>query len=59
MASRDAATMGGEATKKGKLKAMEKYFEELKVLADINDPVIKKRFEDGLGITPVLLIAMS
>ena len=28
---------------------MMKYLEKLKVLADINDPVIKKQFEDGLG----------
>ena len=45
----DTAKSGGEASKKGKLIAMHKYLEELKVLADINDPVIKKRFEDGEG----------
>ena len=28
---------------------MMKYLEKLKVLADINDPVIKKQFEDGMG----------
>lgn len=28
---------------------MYKYLEELKVLADINDPVVKKRWEDGDG----------
>ncbi|MCJ1389450.1 hypothetical protein MMC18_002307 [Xylographa bjoerkii] len=43
------AKCGGEAGKKGKLVAMHKYLEELKILADVNDPVIKKRFEDGLG----------
>ena len=41
--------LGGEASKKGKLIAMHKYLEELKILADINDPVVKKRFEDGDG----------
>ncbi|MCJ1283989.1 hypothetical protein MMC26_003320 [Xylographa opegraphella] len=45
----DPAKCGGDAGKKGKLIAMRKYLEELKVLADVNDPLIKKRFEDGLG----------
>lgn len=42
---------GGEYVKKGRLVRMQKYLEELKILADINDPVIKKRFEDGEGQT--------
>ena len=45
-----AETMGGEYVKKGKLVRMQKWLEELKVLADINDPIIRKRFEDGLGL---------
>lgn len=45
-----AAAMGGEYVKKGKLVRMQKHLEDLKVLADINDPVIKKRFEDGQGM---------
>lgn len=45
----DAALCGGEARKKGRLVAMHKHLEHLKILADINDPVIKKRFEDGEG----------
>lgn len=45
----DVSKLGGEASKKGKLVAMHKYLEQLKVLADANDPVIKKRFEDGEG----------
>ena len=44
-----ASDLGGEYAKKGKLVRMHKYLEELKILADINDPVIKKRFEDGMG----------
>lgn len=28
---------------------MRKYLEQLKVLADVNDPMIRKRFEDGEG----------
>lgn len=47
--AQDAAELGGEARKIGKLVAMHKYLEHLKILADSNDPVIKKRFEDGLG----------
>ncbi|KAI4148114.1 MAG: hypothetical protein LQ340_005234 [Diploschistes diacapsis] len=49
VSARDAATMGGENTKKGRIMAMERHLEQLKIQADINDPVIKKRFEDGQG----------
>lgn len=48
--AQDAALCGGEASKKGRLIAMQKYLEHLKILADSNDPLIKKRFEDGEGI---------
>ena len=44
-----AEQQGGEGAMKGNLFGMQKYLEELKILADVNDPVIKKRFEDGLG----------
>ena len=40
----------GVARKKGRLVAMQKHLEHLKILADVNDPVIKKRFEDGMGM---------
>ena len=40
---------GGEIGRKAKLVSMQKHLEDLKILADINDPVIKKRFEDGEG----------
>ena len=46
----DPAECGGELAKKIKIMAQEKYLEELKILADINDPLIKKRFEDGKGL---------
>ncbi|MCJ1247375.1 hypothetical protein MMC30_004589 [Trapelia coarctata] len=46
---RDPAKCGGDVVKRAKLTAMRKYLEELKIKADINDPVIKKRFEDGDG----------
>lgn len=45
-----AADCGGEFAKKGRLVGMQKYLESLKILADINDPLIKKRFEDGAGM---------
>ena len=44
-----AERLGGEVSKKVKLLAMQKYLEDLKVWADINDPLVKKRFEDGMG----------
>ena len=47
--AQDVASSGGAASKKGRLIAMHKHLEHLKILADINDPVIKKRFEDGQG----------
>ncbi|EER25073.1 hypothetical protein D8B26_007672 [Coccidioides posadasii str. Silveira] len=41
--------IGGEALKQSRIKGTERYLEKLKILADINDPLIKRRFEDGLG----------
>lgn len=41
---------GGANVKKSKLGAMEKHLENLKVWADINDPVVKRKFEDGQGM---------
>jgi large subunit ribosomal protein L35 len=45
----DPALCGGEALKKQRLKDMIDKFERLKLMADINDPLVKRRFEDGLG----------
>jgi large subunit ribosomal protein L35 len=28
---------------------MKEYVERLKIVADINDPLVKRRFEDGQG----------
>lgn len=39
----------GAGRRKLRIASLKKYVEELKVLADINDPLVKKRFEDGLG----------
>lgn len=41
---------GGELRKQNRLWSMNRTLEKLKILADINDPMVKKRFEDGLGI---------
>lgn len=41
---------GGEEQKQRRLKNMRKHLEDLKIQADINDPLIKKRFEDGIGL---------
>lgn len=46
-----AADCGGEYAKKGRLVRMHKHLEELKILADINDPLIRKRFEDKQGMS--------
>jgi large subunit ribosomal protein L35 len=40
----------GEAYKQKRLKSMGITLEKLKILADINDPGVKRRFEDGLGM---------
>ncbi|KAK8162522.1 phosphatidylethanolamine-binding protein [Phyllosticta citrichinensis] len=45
----DPAVSGGEWEKQNRLRSMQNQLEQLKILADINDPLIKKRFEDGLG----------
>jgi large subunit ribosomal protein L35 len=51
LSEKDPATIdGGEKMKAIRLDSMRRYLEELKIFADINDPLIKKRFEDGEGI---------
>lgn len=40
---------GGEAMKQRRLDSLRRHLEYLKIQADINDPLIKKRFEDGEG----------
>ena len=47
--ARDPAECGGQTKMNGKLIGMQKHLEHLKILADINDPMIKMRFEDGKG----------
>lgn len=49
----DPSTLkGGEAMKARRVDSARKYLEELKIQADINDPLVKRRFEDGLGMFP-------
>jgi large subunit ribosomal protein L35 len=43
---------GGEVYKQKRLASLRKHIEELKILADINDPLVKRRFEDGMGACP-------
>lgn len=40
---------GGQERKDSTLRSMKKYLEELKIQADLHDPIVKKRFEDGIG----------
>lgn len=40
---------GGQYMKDQKIASLRRHIEELKILADVNDPVVKKRYEDGLG----------
>ena len=57
LTEQDASTItGGEKQKQIRLDSMSRYLERLKILADINDPLIKKRFEDGEGMYTVPLI---
>ncbi|KAL7785278.1 PEBP-like protein [Trichoderma ceciliae] len=48
--NKDASLVqGGQSMKDTKLASLRRYVEQLKIQADINDPLVKKRFEDGLG----------
>ena len=40
---------GGAVMKERRLKSMDDYLNHLKIFADINDPNVKRRFEDGKG----------
>ena len=45
----DAQVSGGPGAKETRLRSMRKHLNELIILADINDPVVKRKFEDGQG----------
>jgi large subunit ribosomal protein L35 len=42
---------GGTRQRETRLRSMQKTLEHWKILADINDPMVKKKFEDGLGMS--------
>jgi large subunit ribosomal protein L35 len=46
----DPVVYGGEENKQRKLDSMRRMLEQYKILADINDPLVKKKFEDGHGM---------
>lgn len=48
-----------EAMKKLRLESMGRHLEHLKILADINDPLVKKRFEDGDGMCFLILACIT
>lgn len=50
VSSQDASISGGERQKQIRVRSLELQVEKLKILADINDPLVKKRFEDGEGM---------
>jgi large subunit ribosomal protein L35 len=47
-----AADLGNmtEQQRNNRLRSMEKHLEKLKIWADFNDPMVKKKFEDGMGM---------
>jgi large subunit ribosomal protein L35 len=50
LAARDASTVpGGERMRQVRLASLRRHVEHLKILADANDPLVRKRFEDGLA----------
>jgi large subunit ribosomal protein L35 len=49
LVQQDPAVSGGPQAKEHRLRSMRKYLNELVILADINDPVVKRKFEDGQG----------
>ena len=48
--AQDPVSSGGEQMKQRRLDGMKKTLEHYKILADINDPMVKKNFEDGKGM---------
>lgn len=40
---------GGQTSKLRKLDSLRRHLEYLKIQADINDPAVKRKWEDGFG----------
>lgn len=57
--AQDASVSGGEKQKQTRIESIKRYLEYLKIQADINDPLIKKRFEDGEGRTIAEYLSFS
>ena len=49
LSEQDPSLSGGEKQKNNRLESMRKRLEHLKILADVNDPLVKKKFEDAQG----------
>jgi large subunit ribosomal protein L35 len=49
LSEKPAETRSEITSKEHSLKLMRKKLEAYKIEADINDPLVKKRFEDGMG----------
>jgi large subunit ribosomal protein L35 len=50
LAAQDPTISGGALAKENRLRSMRQHLNELIILADINDPVVKRKFEDGQGM---------
>lgn len=50
---------GGEDYKFKKLRSLRRHLEYLKVQADMNDPAVKRKFEDGFGMFSVLSVSFK
>jgi len=48
--AQDPSVSGGEFQKSRRVDSMQRHLEKLKIFADINDPMVKKRFEDDQGM---------
>jgi len=42
-----------------RIKSMDMHIEELKIWADINDPTVKRRFEDGKGKSALIVTTLT
>ena len=51
--AQDPAVSGGILGKEARLRSMRNHLNELILLADINDPMVKRKFEDGEGASVV------
>jgi large subunit ribosomal protein L35 len=52
----EPAISGGPGAKEARLRSMRKHLQELIILADINDAVVKRKFEDGQGRTICIFV---